>query len=101
MVAIPGAEVSTKLRESGFKELVDVLDEKLPMYARPLFIRVLGEAIDSSLTSTFKLKKSKLRDDGCDPGKCSGDEVWWRAPGADVFTILESGQFAKFSKVRF
>jgi len=41
----------------------------LPFYARPLFIRLLPEAMD--VTGTFKHKKTQLVADGCDPAKIS------------------------------
>lgn len=41
------------------------LQSKLPVFARPLFIRILPE---SPLTATFKLKKKDLMEQGFDIG---------------------------------
>ncbi|CAG9131540.1 unnamed protein product [Plutella xylostella] len=40
------------------------LKTKLPVYARPLFVRILPEP---PLTATFKLKKKELLEDGYNP----------------------------------
>lgn len=48
------------------KALADGLEKTLPSYARPIFIRVLDKM---DITGTFKIKKTELQKDGCDPSK--------------------------------
>ncbi|PSN39832.1 hypothetical protein C0J52_19191 [Blattella germanica] len=58
-----------------FKSLADGLDKTLPMYARPIFIRVLGKL---DMTGTFKIKKNELQNDGFDPIKIK-DKLYFRS----------------------
>ncbi|KAI4486758.1 hypothetical protein M0804_006128 [Polistes exclamans] len=46
------------------KQLSADIKDQLPFYARPQFLRILSKV---DLTSTFKLKKKDLQDDGFDP----------------------------------
>ena len=39
--------------------------EQLPGYARPVFVRVIGQA---DMTGTFKVRKVELKQQGFDPG---------------------------------
>eukprot|EP00397_Hematodinium_sp_SG-2012_P019457 GEMP01019991.1.p1 GENE.GEMP01019991.1~~GEMP01019991.1.p1 ORF type:complete len:390 (+),score=89.11 GEMP01019991.1:764-1933(+) len=52
------------------------VQDALPPYAQPLFIRVLEQA---QMTSTFKQQKGTLRDEGCDPSKIT-DALYWLRP---------------------
>ena len=54
------------------------VDEALPRYAAPLFVRVLPEM---EMTGTFKLRKVSLQEDGFDPARVS-DPLFFRD---DVF----------------
>ncbi len=71
------------------------LDETLPAYARPLFLRLEPRI---AMTGTFKHKKTQLIADGFDPGYCAGG-LYFREPGggyapltAEVYRrILEGG----------
>ncbi|KAH9507575.1 hypothetical protein Btru_051508 [Bulinus truncatus] len=67
-VEVPGSEGRAGMaaivgsRESiNMAQLTKALNNSLPPYARPLFIRFIKEA---DTTGTFKLKKNKLRDEG-------------------------------------
>ncbi|MGZ9098817.1 MAG: AMP-binding enzyme, partial [Brevundimonas sp.] len=51
------------------KPFADWVDEELPTYARPVFVR-LNKAADT--TGTFKYKKTDLVADGFDPEKVDG-----------------------------
>ncbi len=53
------------------------LAERLPPYARPLFLRLVA---DLDLTETFKLKKQLLVDQGFDPGQIS-DPIYLDSEG--------------------
>ncbi|XP_037297678.1 long-chain fatty acid transport protein 4 [Manduca sexta] len=46
------------------KKLASELDDSLPSYARPLFLRIMN---DIEITSTFKLKKLQYQKEGFDP----------------------------------
>jgi fatty-acyl-CoA synthase len=53
-------------QEFSLERLQQELTAKLPPYARPMFIRLLGAL---ELTGTFKLRKQDLAREGYDPGK--------------------------------
>jgi fatty-acyl-CoA synthase len=51
------------------RPFADWVDEELPSYARPVFIRLIKSA---DTTGTFKYKKTDLVSDGFDPDKVDG-----------------------------
>jgi fatty-acyl-CoA synthase len=57
------------------------LDERLPRYAQPLFLRIIGKL---ELTSTFRPKKADFASQGCDPQVVT-DRLY--------FNDLERGEF--------
>jgi solute carrier family 27 fatty acid transporter 1/4 len=57
------------------KTLAEGLDRTLPLYARPIFVRVM-EKMD--MTGTFKIKKAELQEDGFDPLKVK-DKLYFRS----------------------
>ena len=76
-------------------KLAEKVISELPVYARPLFIRVLASGGPS--TGTFKQQKVQLRKEGCDPGKCGSDKLfWWNAKGGK-FEPLDADAHAKFA----
>ena len=61
----------------------------LAPYQVPVFLRVLGGEGDH--TGTHKLKKTRFRKEGCDPGPVAlaGDRIFWLRglrPGAETYT---------------
>jgi acyl-CoA synthetase (AMP-forming)/AMP-acid ligase II len=66
------------------------IDTALPGYARPLFVRV-RPALDT--TSTFKLKKNDLQQQGFDPN-VTEDPIYFRDPTQDEYVRLDAGRFA-------
>lgn len=64
-----------------FKSYVDL---RLPEYARPLFVR-LSRQLET--TSTYKLKKKVLREQGFDPG-LTDDPLYFREPLSDRYIRL-------------
>jgi fatty-acyl-CoA synthase len=54
----------------------ELVGRELPVYAQPLFVRILP-AIET--TGTFKVRKLDLVADGFDPGKIKGP-LYWRDP---------------------
>jgi fatty-acyl-CoA synthase len=58
--------------------------EGLPNYARPVFVRLLKEL---STTSTLKLKKTDLQNQGYDPRRLT-DPLYLLHPKQDVYVPL-------------
>ena len=90
-VTIPGCDgragmVAIKLTGDlfGLESLTESIDQQLPVYARPLFIRLLDEM---EVTGTFKLKKGTLKQEGFDPQQVT-DKLLIRTPGGDGFELL-------------
>jgi fatty-acyl-CoA synthase len=74
-VAVPGADgragMAGLVVEPGFdiKVLEEHVHRELPVYAQPLFVRILPSI---ETTGTFKVRKVELVADGYDPGKIRG-----------------------------
>jgi citronellyl-CoA synthetase len=65
------------------------LDSELPVYAAPLFIRLLSEV---ETTGTFKYKKTDLKQAAYNPAQV-GDSLWVRLPGNSHFETLDQSLF--------
>ncbi len=73
MAAIGGSDQSSLDMSSLYSQLA----EKLPFYARPVFLRVCADELE--VTATMKLKKRHLQKEGYDLGRTSaaaGDAVY-------------------------
>ncbi|WP_339460068.1 long-chain-acyl-CoA synthetase [Pseudomonas sp. EA_105y_Pfl2_R69] len=70
------------------------LDAELPVYAAPLFIRLLGEV---ETTGTFKYKKSDLKQAAYNPAAIQ-EPLWVRLPGEQRFTPLDHSLFNAISE---
>jgi citronellyl-CoA synthetase len=70
------------------------LDAELPVYAAPLFIRLLGEV---ETTGTFKYKKADLKQAAYDPTRVQ-EPLWVRLPGESCFTPLDHTLFSAISQ---
>ncbi len=70
------------------------LDAELPVYAAPLFIRLLGEV---ETTGTFKYKKADLKQAAYDPARVQ-EPLWVRLPGDSCFTRLDHHLFNAISQ---
>jgi citronellyl-CoA synthetase len=70
------------------------LDAELPVYAAPLFIRLLGEV---ETTGTFKYKKADLKQAAYDPTRVQ-EPLWVRLPGESCFTQLDHALFSAISQ---
>ena len=70
------------------------LDAELPVYAAPLFIRLLGEV---ETTGTFKYKKTDLKQAAYDPTRVQ-EPLWVRLPGESCFTRLDHHLFNAISQ---
>ncbi|QOG18452.1 MULTISPECIES: long-chain-acyl-CoA synthetase [Bradyrhizobium] len=67
------------------------LAERLPAYARPVFVRISRE-LDA--TETFKQKKGELAREGFDPAAIS-DPLFMLDPKSGAYAPLDSGTFTK------
>ena len=67
------------------------LSNRLPAYARPLFLR-LSRALE--VTETFKHRKRELALEGFDPGRIA-DPVFFAAPGGSIYLALDSALYEK------
>jgi fatty-acyl-CoA synthase len=91
-VAVPGAEgragmVALALREPAVfdgRAFFDFTASRLPPYAVPLFVRLVGAA---DVTSTFKLRKRRLQEEGYDPVR-AGDPLFVRDEAARAYVAL-------------
>jgi fatty-acyl-CoA synthase len=91
-VSVPGAEGRAGMaalvveRDFELAGLRRALIERLPGYARPLFIRIMS-AIE--LTGTFKLRKQELALEGYDPARVR-DALYVDDPAADAYVALDA-----------
>jgi len=67
------------------------LEQQLPPYARPIFIRITKEL---ELTGTFKRRKVTLVEEGFDPS-ATQDELYFRDPGRGGFTRIDRALFER------
>ena len=70
------------------------VDEKLPAYARPVFVRIIQEL---ETTGTFKLKKGELRDEAYHLEKVNDDAVFVREPKSDCYKRLTNETYEKIN----
>ncbi|WP_027552083.1 long-chain-acyl-CoA synthetase [Bradyrhizobium sp. Cp5.3] len=96
-VSIPGADGRAGMSAIVVNEGFDIaslpahLAQRLPAYARPVFIRISHE-LDA--TETFKQKKGDLTREGFDPGKIS-DVLYMADPKAGGYVALEPESYAQ------
>ena len=69
--------------------LKDHLEETLPSYARPVFLRISGS---SETTTTFKYKKVNLVKQGFDPAKVK-DKLYFDDPAVGRYQKLTAARF--------
>lgn len=67
--------------------LADHVCSKLASYARPVFVRV---RLDQDTTSTFKLLKKSLKEEGFDPERTGDDAIYVMKPGSDRYVPLDA-----------
>jgi fatty-acyl-CoA synthase len=91
-VAVPGADgragmasiiVNDKCDLSGLRQH---LNNRLPQYARPLFVRILSQM---DVTATFKHKKTDLVQEGFDP-KTTNDPIFFYDKDLDGFVRVDN-----------
>ncbi|KAJ0181727.1 hypothetical protein K1T71_002449 [Dendrolimus kikuchii] len=81
------AAIADPTNNIDLKKLAKDLDDTLPSYARPLFLRIMN---DIEITGTFKLKKLQYQKEGFDPDVIK-EPLYFRS-GAD-FTPVTSQLF--------
>ncbi len=84
MAALTLSDGAGGLEIAGFSRYVR---QQLPVYARPVFLRICAEA---DLTGTFKIRKADLRQQGYDPARTT-DPLYVLKPGSEIYEPLESG----------
>jgi fatty-acyl-CoA synthase len=70
------------------------LNERLPGYARPLFLRILGIM---EVTATFKHKKSELARTGYDP-TLTDDAIYFNDAGRGAFVRLDKTLYRRLQR---
>lgn len=96
-VAIPGTDGRAGMSAIVVNEGFDIaalpahLAQRLPDYARPVFIRISREL---GTTETFKQKKGELGREGFDPGTIS-DPLFMLEPKSGAYVALDFDRFAE------
>ena len=92
-VTVPGtdgcagmAAISANSHKLDLPGLSAHINEALPNYARPLFLRIL---LNMDTTQTFKMKKGDLREEAFHPDKCT-DDIYVLKPSEARYVPLES-----------
>jgi citronellyl-CoA synthetase len=80
-----------------FEGFLSVLNTNLPSYAIPKFVRFLCEL---STTSTFKIKKSKMKEEGFDIKKMT-DPIYILLPDSKEFTPLSEIIYKDIGKGKY
>ena len=75
------------LEEMDFKNLCDFLNDALPPYAVPLFLRIKHQM---ETTGTFKYQKSSLKEQGFDPAQTNGERVYALLPNGNQYVPVEA-----------
>ena len=70
--------------EVNLEKLAQIVQQQLPTYSWPLFIRLVKHL---DITGTFKLKKFNLQQEGFDPSKIS-DKLYFLHPKIGTYQIL-------------
>ena len=99
-VEVPGCEgragmaaILDPTKSLDLAALAKELNNVLPAYARPLFVRLVS-ALD--MTGTYKLKKSQLQKEAFDPAKTGDDAVFLLDPASQTFVPFVGDVQQKF-----
>ena len=104
-VAVPGTEGAAGMATIVADEALEIaglrehLADRLPSYARPLFLRIKDRI---EVTATFKHQKSDLARQGFDPTAID-DPIYFDDPARQAFVRLDSALYERIrsGKVRF
>ena len=75
------------LEEFNWDNFAEFIGDKLPSYARPVFVRIIKEL---ETTGTFKLKKNELRDEAYHLDKVNDDAIYIKNPGSNSYEKLDN-----------
>ena len=100
-VEVPGCEGRAGMAAFSLEDLKNFnwnafsehVENNLPKYARPVFIRIIQEM---DTTGTFKLKKNELRDESFDLNKVS-DIVYCLKPSSNTYELLDQDWLNKIN----
>jgi fatty-acyl-CoA synthase len=98
-VQVPGYEgkagMAALVVEQGFDltALHALAHEKLPTFARPVFIRIHGDDITEHTTGTFKMRKVDLVREGFDPARVE-EAIWFDDPRTGGYVRVDAGVYA-------
>lgn len=67
------------------RDLADHAKQRLPLYAVPLFLRLMKHV---EVTGTLKHQKVALRKEGADPANIGEDEMYWLERGGERYVKL-------------
>jgi fatty-acyl-CoA synthase len=101
-VAVPNAEGRAGMTAIAIDGSFDLagfkvhLDECLPRYAQPLFLRLIGKL---DLTSTFRPKKADFAAQGYDP-EAIDDELYFNDPASGKYIKLDAALYDDITKNR-
>lgn len=70
----------------------DLMDRELPVYARPVFLRIQKGMVT---TATFKLVKRELREQGYHLDQIGEDEILIQRPRSSKFEPLDETLYAE------
>jgi fatty-acyl-CoA synthase len=94
-VAVPGRDGRAGMAAVVAKENLNLttlrehLTQRLPEYARPVFLRIRD---DNDVTTTFKQKKVDLVKEGFDPAR-TGDPIYFNDPQRKAFVRLDAALY--------
>tara|TARA_B100001013_G_C24620631_1_gene447082 strand:- start:813 stop:2618 length:1806 start_codon:yes stop_codon:yes gene_type:complete len=100
-VQVPGCEgragmVAFSLEDAenfNWQEFSEYVENNLPKYARPVFIRIIQEM---DTTGTFKLKKNELREEAFDLNIVN-DKVYFLKPSSSIYEVLDQDWLQKIN----
>jgi len=79
--------------EIDLEKLMEIIQTELPLYARPVFLRISKE---SDTTSTFKFKKTNLVKAGFDPANIS-DPLYYADTQEGIFKVIDAEVFKQIN----
>ncbi len=86
------------LEELDFKNLCDFLNDSLPPYAVPLFLRIKHQM---ETTGTFKYQKSSLKEQGFDPAQTNGELVYALLPNGNEYVPVEADTYNEICEGKY
>ncbi|MHA3739288.1 long-chain-acyl-CoA synthetase [Pseudomonas sp. Eth.TT006] len=95
MAAITPAE---SLATLDFAELLAFVRQRLPAYAVPLFLRV---KVKMETTGTFKYQKTRLKNEGFDPGQTGDDPIYAWLPGSQTYVQVTDEVLADIQQGKY